>query len=458
MIAANLESLEIQPLETYFLLSQIIILGIVIRLIRFRKKGMFTWDEAAYYREARLGLILYQFLSTNWRELISLKKRPDEERRKILLSQLTDGIYRPGSYVYYKPWHLLLNGISTKIIGHHDYAVAIPSFMVGILSIIVVYGIGSIAFGPVVGLIAAFLLALSGLHILHSRSSSPEIRTAFCYIVILLISAAQKTLVKDTSNSFEQLLSYPSLLMLATSAFFMCGILCFNHAWITFFPALYIFSEALYTVTSGSQTIEVFIASQLIYFSFMLLFFFITDIPYLFLNYYFKEAKVESNFKKIANVFGEWLVFLKYRTKPTTKEYTKAPKWYWLIFYPNTLYHSEGIIFSLAATAGAILMLIKHTPVSLYFAVQGICIMAALTFIPFKAARGLMPLIPVLCISAAYSVSAVPLIVFAPLFIIMTVRGLAYSIRVIKLTSGIKTAAGFIKEQGHTYFQCSSAP
>jgi len=54
----------------------IVIAGFIIRAWNFRGKGLFLWDEAAYYREARFFLMLMEFHKKHWRELAPSEKIP----------------------------------------------------------------------------------------------------------------------------------------------------------------------------------------------------------------------------------------------------------------------------------------------------------------------------------------------------------------------------------------------
>jgi len=123
-------------------------------------------------------------------------------------------------FTYHKMWHCYINAIFVKLIGHKDYSVAAPELIFGTASLAVVYFFAAMIAGPAVGLIAAGILALSGLHILHSRSAEPEIGTGLSFLLCLLFSAAQKSAFHGGPTSFSDLFAPFSILLLAASGFF----------------------------------------------------------------------------------------------------------------------------------------------------------------------------------------------------------------------------------------------
>ncbi len=457
MIYKQMETLKIAPFVTYLLLSLIVVLSTSVRLIRFRKKGLFLWDEAAYYREARSAIALIGFIFKHGRELIRLKRNPNKERTDVLYKELR--FSTPAILItYYKPWHLLLNSITVRIFGHKDYGVAAPSILLGAGSVAGVFFAMDAVLGPVPALLAAFALSVSGLHFLHSRSSEPEIGSSLCYLLVFTLSVHYKMSLDGAPDTFTHLFSVNSMLLLVGCGFFLCGTLCFNPLWLPLFPFFYFISEVLYAVMSGKTALPVFAVAQSIVFVSAAVFFIITDIPYIFLSRYFPEVKVESNTKRLINTISKLLGLLRFRLKPKTIEFVRPPKWHRFTFYPHVLLHTEGAAVLLASMGGLVVLALRRSPLDVLIAFQAAYLFLFLTFVPYKAARALMPLIPFIYICAGVFFAAIPFWAFLPLVTWITLRGAAYIARAAGITSGMKKAAEYINGLGREYFQCTSAP
>lgn len=452
----SLATLKINTVESALALTAILMLGLIPRLLRFRKKGVFTWDEAAYYREAIVTFKIFEYAIRNRLEI--RRTRGDKKAREELIKKYHNTVPPVMKLVYFKPWHNYLNIIFIKIFGHNDYSASIPSLIMGIFTIPVVYLLGRAIYNPAVGLAAAFLLSAGGMHILHSRSSGPEIRTAFCYACILLLSFAHKYFMPGACIEFGYLFSLKSIAILAGIGFFLCGTLCFNPAWLALFPPLYLFSEVFYTVMAKSAGFWEFAITQLMVFSFMFVFYVITDLPFHFLKKFFPESGIKTNFDRLKKTASEMLGFLNIRMKSIEVEYEKPPKWYWLNFYPKVLARTEGIVSLAVLCTGCILMSLDHLYMSRFLAIQGVFMLLFIIFVPYKSARVVLPLIPLGCLYGGFLIARIPLYISVPVILIITIRSALYSTRIVKLTSGIKSAADRIKNDGYACFQCTSAP
>jgi mannosyltransferase len=71
----------------------------------------------------------------------------------------------------YPPLHNLLLALSMAVFGDAEWALRLPSAIMGILNVVATYWVGTLLSGRKVGLLAAFLLALSSFHIWYSQET-----------------------------------------------------------------------------------------------------------------------------------------------------------------------------------------------------------------------------------------------------------------------------------------------
>ncbi|HOX28970.1 MAG TPA: glycosyltransferase family 39 protein, partial [bacterium] len=172
--------------EVLFIL---LLMALALRLPRLRKKGLFLYDEAAYYRDTLCVNQLFRFIASNFLELFSYKKKNEEEKIAFIM-KFKDAVFY--HYTYFKRWHLYLHMIFTRIVKQKDLALTIPPLILGVAAIPVVYLTTEAVFGAKCAFISASIIALSGLHILHSRSAEPETGSALCYLLAMLFSIYEK--------------------------------------------------------------------------------------------------------------------------------------------------------------------------------------------------------------------------------------------------------------------------
>lgn len=102
-----------------------------------------------------------------------------------LLQQLREDCHAPLSY-------LLRKGF-TAVLGDGEWALRLPSVLLGLATIVVVYGLARRAFSPPAGAFAAFLLAVSPIHVHYSREARP-------YALLLLLAASAAWLALETDR------------------------------------------------------------------------------------------------------------------------------------------------------------------------------------------------------------------------------------------------------------------
>ena len=105
-------------------LVTVIVLGFMLRIIRFKKKGLFLWDEAAFYRNALMWSETLKFCIEHRKVLAGRKKKPDEPSVRQILEKYKK--VKIADYAYYKIGHIYAILLSMKIFGRKDYSLAAP--------------------------------------------------------------------------------------------------------------------------------------------------------------------------------------------------------------------------------------------------------------------------------------------------------------------------------------------
>jgi len=159
----------------------ILILGLVLRLVSLNQS--FWLDEATTsYVASQLSF------------------------REIILK------FSPGDF--HPPLYYLLLKVWSDIFGSSEIALRFPSIIFGLLTIYFVYLLGKKLFTNKVGLIAAVLLATSGLHIYYSQEARMYslVTLLISYLVYLFLK--KKWLIFSIILMFVGLTDYPALLII----------------------------------------------------------------------------------------------------------------------------------------------------------------------------------------------------------------------------------------------------
>lgn len=148
------------------LLVLIIILAVVLRLYKLdQTPPAIYWDEAANGYNA--------YTIANWGR---------DEWGKIL----------PTSFKSFgddkNPIHIYLTAIPVKVLGLNEFSTRLPAAVFGVLGVVTIYFLGKAFFGGrVIGLLAAFILAVSPYSLQFSRFNHEAIFTIFFFILGLLL-------------------------------------------------------------------------------------------------------------------------------------------------------------------------------------------------------------------------------------------------------------------------------
>lgn len=434
------------------------ILGLLLRARRLRRKGLFLWDEAAFVRETGVTFRTFEFLFRNFGELRRLRAGADKAAIEDVRKRYVE--HAAGDYVYYKPWHMFALRIGTALTRQTDFGAALPSLTFGLAAIAAVWGLGQMAQWPAAGIAGAAVLAVSGLHVLHSRSAEPEPGTALCFTMMLLLSLAHKTALAAGGAHF--LWNAQSVALLAGCGVCLGGTMMFNPAWIALTPPVFIAGEVVYGLAAGSgaAAIAVSLGAPLAAAAATVV---ITDIPFMLC------AKLIPGIKIVPHTVKLYQLALRLFTAFTQRRADESataqdelgvalPRFYHLRFYPELLRHTEGAAVLVAAGAGLVVTAARFTPAGLMLGAQLAIILGMLVVVPLKAARACVFWLPLLCLFAGAGLAAAPAWLGLPALAWILVRGSVYCWKIGNMTSAMRLAAEFVRARGETAFASTSAP
>lgn len=208
-----------KKLITYIILALIAIIGV---LLRFYQLGVnppsLTWDEAS------LGYNAYSILKTG----------ADEYGNKWPIAFRSFDDFKPPVYVY-------LTVPSVALFGLTEFAVRLPSALIGVLAIIITYFLTAELFAfrsdkNILSLLAAFFLAISPWHLQFSRTAfEGNIGLTFFLAGILFFLKATKSvrfLLLSSLSFILSMYSYHSF-RLVIPVFLFCLALLFWRQFIT---------------------------------------------------------------------------------------------------------------------------------------------------------------------------------------------------------------------------------
>lgn len=93
------------------------------------------------------------------------------------------GAEYPGRYFYAPPLFPFLIEWSMIFLGSGPWAVFLPSLMLGLLTVPLVWWVARRWFGPTAGLVAALLASFSDLHLIYSRAALTDVGLGFCLLL-----------------------------------------------------------------------------------------------------------------------------------------------------------------------------------------------------------------------------------------------------------------------------------
>lgn len=170
-----------------------VILGLLLRFV--------SLNQSFWLDEATTGLVVRNF---NLMEIVTK--------------------FSPGDF--HPPLYYLILKVWSNIFGTGEIALRFPSIIFGLLTIYIIYLIGKEMFNKKVGLIAAVLLATSGLHIYYSQEARMYALTTF--LVTFSIFSFMKILRSDRLGEWIQF----SILLLLVASTDYVAILIIPIFWI----------------------------------------------------------------------------------------------------------------------------------------------------------------------------------------------------------------------------------
>jgi len=151
------------------LLLLLLLAGGVLRFHGITSRGLVEWDEGHYMLEA-------QFVRS------VLEQAPNLVAGREGLQSLQQRIVG-WPLVSAKPGHAFLIFLTSLGTGMRDYAGAVMSAVLGLMTVLVVYAVGAQCGGRLAGLLGAAVLSVSSFHVMYSRSSLAEVGPAFFFLL-----------------------------------------------------------------------------------------------------------------------------------------------------------------------------------------------------------------------------------------------------------------------------------
>ena len=437
------------------ILAALCVLALVLRALRLRRKGLIRWDEAAYYREAIVLRDALRFFVKRRRDILSLKRNPDPEARTRLKNDFHEAmIYH---YVYFKPWLCYLSMPSLLAgRGGRDVVMVLPHLLLGAATLVPVYFAGGLLFGAGGGLMAAALLAVSGWHVWHARSSSAEVGVVFCYATALALCLAHATAAAGGGGAF--FLSTAGLGMSAAAGFVAAGAVMFNPMWMVLFPPLFVMNQLLLAALIPGFTWGMAAATTGIMITAGMVCVLLTDLPFIAMARLFPESNFTPHIVQMYRFTDHILRNLRARLNPKTDLGVKLSPWYRYVFYPGIMLQTEGAVFSLAAAVGIVAVWAGFPGLGVLASVHAVFILGLLIFTPQKAARGVMVMLPSMVLCAAGVLCLLPWISRVGVLAIILAAGVVRAVRLSRFTCGVRRAVEFINARGGGGFLCSSRP
>lgn len=147
-------------------LAVILAYGFWVRYADLKNKGIFFYDEA------------YMLLETRYlRDTVAATISRSPEIKTSLANS-------PGLQLHYgRPGFNSLSLLASYLVGFQDYTNSYLSAFFGVMSVLLVFVIGLMFYGPIAGLLAANFLAIFSYHIYYSRLGLAETTGGFFFLV-----------------------------------------------------------------------------------------------------------------------------------------------------------------------------------------------------------------------------------------------------------------------------------
>ena len=167
-------------------LAAVVLVGAGLRFTGITEQGPRLWDEANYILEGRWMLTVAQTFTESARIKVKESLARDDSWHREEQADLFRDRVRGKPPIFGRLTHNLIIAGAMALLGDHFWAGAAANALIGVLSIIAVFLLGRAMYGSRTGLAAAFVLALSGYHVLYSRGALAEIDSTFFALLALL--------------------------------------------------------------------------------------------------------------------------------------------------------------------------------------------------------------------------------------------------------------------------------
>lgn len=146
------------------ILFAILALAVFLRFFRLKQRGILVSDDGLRMREVLFCSDLYYFLKNNLKRVLARQISFKENAEKFR-----------GRFLYENPLNIFLYCKTSLITKNLEYSALLTNGIFAILGILGVFMTSLAMFDARIGLISAFLLTISGYHLMYSRSIHAEI-------------------------------------------------------------------------------------------------------------------------------------------------------------------------------------------------------------------------------------------------------------------------------------------
>ncbi|MBU0952260.1 MAG: glycosyltransferase family 39 protein [Elusimicrobia bacterium] len=209
-------------LNTIVVLAIVLLVGITLRFYRLKQRGLLHFDDGLRMLEVVFLHDLFDFLKNNKAVILA--------KKKIDIKSVSDNFR--GRFLFdTNPLNIFIYFFSSKIINNIEYSALYANAFLGIFGILGTYFTATLMFGNhFIGLFSALFIAVSGYHLVYSRSIHAEITCGTFYIWA----------------TYFYILSYKTgaLFYLLISGFFIGFAFCCNSRQF-YMPLFFIFWEIM---------------------------------------------------------------------------------------------------------------------------------------------------------------------------------------------------------------------
>ena len=170
----------------------ILILGAGLRFQGITDLGPRVWDEGNYILEGRyFHTVAATFLESARLKIDELKAGDDRWQREAEIERFRDKV--KGKFpMFGRLTHDLFIAATIALAGDRPWSASAVNATLGTLSILALFVLGRRLYGNGVGLISALIIAVSGFHVLYSRSGLAEADSVLFAIAAVFLYACSR--------------------------------------------------------------------------------------------------------------------------------------------------------------------------------------------------------------------------------------------------------------------------